>query len=126
MTLGGADTRFALSHLVLRGEFLAGAPGGDTTRGGYVDAYYRLPGVSSVALVGRAEALKPSTHEPAARQMTVVFRYVVSPLWTFSTNYQCNNRATRTALPRPPRPAPAARCCSSSCGVCKRYARSPV
>jgi hypothetical protein len=90
---GGVDWRFTQSHLVLRGELIAGTLAGDRMHGGYFDVYYRLPGIETVTLVGRVEGLKPATDQPASRQATVGARWSLGPEWTLSGNYVRNNLA---------------------------------
>ena len=93
VSIAGIDGRFTREYLLLRGEAMVGTLAGDHMHGGYLDAYYRLPGVSQVTLVGRVEALKPATDQPEARQLTLGARWVFSPDWTLSGNWQRNNIA---------------------------------
>lgn len=90
--LGGVDLRYTLSHLLLRGEALGGAlANARRMRGGYLDAYYRLPGIETVTLVGRVEALKPDDNVPQSHQLTLGVRWTASRDWTLAANWRRNN-----------------------------------
>ena len=91
--LGGLDMRYTRSHLVLRGEALAGTLAGSATQGAYLDAYYRLPGIETVTLVARGEFLKPDAALPTSRQVTVGGRWNASGQWVVSANWSQNNLA---------------------------------
>lgn len=90
--LNGIDVRITKPQLLVRGEFLWGTAGGERDMNGwYVDAHYRLPGIEKVSLVSRLETLRPSDHDPRARQITIGARYVASPEWTFALNWRRND-----------------------------------
>ena len=76
----------------LRGEVIAGSiADARRLRGGYLDAYYRLPGIETVTLVGRVEALKPDDNVPESRQLTLGARWTAARDWTLSANWRRNN-----------------------------------
>jgi hypothetical protein len=89
--LCGIDWRYTKPHLLLRGEALLGSFANSNTHGAYLDAYYRLPSNERLTLVARAEALKPDTVQPEARQITLGCRWNPGPDWTFAANWRRNN-----------------------------------
>lgn len=92
--LNGLDLRCTRAHLLVRGEYLFGAQGGDRMRGWYLDTYYRLPQLEKVTLVARWELLRPGLDDPTERQVTLGARFVANRDWTLAANWQRSSGGT--------------------------------
>lgn len=89
--LSGVDLRYTRSHLLMRGEYIAGTEANEYSRGWYMDAYYRLPALEKWTLVGRIEELKPGDNLADGRQLTLGARYTADSVWIYSVNWSRNN-----------------------------------
>ncbi len=89
VAMTGVDARYSRSHLVLRGEYIHQHIVGETCDGAYLDAYYRLPGVETVTLVGRIECLTEDGE--FHRQLVVGARYTIARGWSGAFNVRMSN-----------------------------------
>jgi hypothetical protein len=99
VTMGGIDIRYTRPYLVLRGEVMRGNLAGDhyqgAYKGGYIDAYYRMPGLPAWTLTARTEQIKPSPMTQEAHQTTLGARWTMNPAWTVVANWRKNTIGTK-------------------------------
>lgn len=98
----GLDLRYTRPHLLLRGEYMFGTLGGQTTRGWYLDSYYRMPKYERITWVARLEEFKFGQGNPLVKQVTLGARYTLARNWNLALNWRRNNRANSTLSWTPP------------------------